>query len=160
MGNLILDYANELFDPYLDGIGKLLIPFYQVSSIAEVREALPHDLDKNAMEVFTTRWTFFIPTWRHAIEETESGFPSCNIFKASFQVLYSSLKGGLDTEQVASITPGVKVGFKQKYVLRLITALVMNAWRTIQLPYYGIEIEIITYTKTKLALNHNGIKLN
>jgi len=54
MGNLILDYANELFDPYLDGIGKLLIPFYQVSSIAEVREALPHDFDKN-VEVFTTR---------------------------------------------------------------------------------------------------------
>ena len=55
MGNLILDYANEFFDQYLDGIGKLLIPFYQVSSIAEVREALPHDFDKNAMEVFTTR---------------------------------------------------------------------------------------------------------
>ena len=67
-------------------------------------------------------------------------------------MLYSSLIGGLDTEQVASITPGVKVGFKQKYVLRLITALVTNAWRTIQLLYYGIEIEIITYTKTKLAL--------
>jgi hypothetical protein len=74
-------------------------------------------------------------------------------------VLYSSLIGGLDTEQVASITPGVKVGFKQKYVLRLIAALVTNAGRTIQLLNYGIEIEIITYTKTKLALNRNGIKL-
>jgi len=63
------------------------------------------------------------------IEETKSGFPSCNIFKTSFQVLYSSLKGGLDAnmEQVALNTPGVKVGFKQKYVLRLITALVTNA---------------------------------
>jgi hypothetical protein len=80
-------------------------------------------------KVITTRWPFFTATRRHAIEETESGFPSCNIFKTSFQVLYNSLKGGLDanTEQVASITPGVKVRFKQKYVLRLITALVTNA---------------------------------
>ncbi|MFN9955687.1 MAG: hypothetical protein ACK55I_21525, partial [bacterium] len=62
MGNLILDYANEFFDQYLDCIGILLIPFYQALSIAEVREALPHDLDKNAMEVITTRWPFFIAT--------------------------------------------------------------------------------------------------
>jgi hypothetical protein len=76
-------------------------------------------------------------------------------------VLYNSLKGGLDanTKQVASITPGVKVAFKQKYVLRLITALVTDAWRSIQLLNYGIEIEKMTYTKTKLALNHIGIKL-
>jgi hypothetical protein len=76
-------------------------------------------------------------------------------------VLYNSLKRGLDanTEQVASITPGVKVGFEQKYVLRLITTLVTNAWRSIQLLNYGIEIETMTFTKTKLALNHSGIKL-
>jgi hypothetical protein len=53
----------------------------------------------------------------------------------------------------------VKVGFKQKYVLSLITALVTNAWRSIQLLNYGIEIEKMTFTKTKLVLNCNGIKL-
>jgi len=76
-------------------------------------------------------------------------------------VLYNSLKRGLDanTEQVASITPGVKVGFEQKYVLRLITTLVTNAWMSIQLLNYGIEIEKMAFTKTKLALNHSGIKL-
>ena len=76
-------------------------------------------------------------------------------------MLYNSLKGGLDanTKQVASITPGVKVAFKQKYVLRLITALVTDAWRSIQLLNYEIEIEKMTNTKTKLALNHIGIKL-
>ncbi len=88
--------------------------------------------------------SIFLLQWQDAIEETESGFPSCNIFKASFQVLYNSLKGGLDanTEQVASITPGVKVGFKQKYVLRLISALVTNAWRSLQLLNYGIETKL------------------
>jgi hypothetical protein len=153
MGNLILDYANEFFDQYLDRVGKLLIPFYPASSIAEVREAIPHDLDQNAMKVITTRWPFFTATRRHAIEETESGFPSCNIIKTSFQVFYNSLKGGLyaNTEQVASITPGVKVGFKQKYVLRFIIALVTNAWRSIQLLNYGIEIEKNDIHKNKTS---------
>jgi hypothetical protein len=68
-------------------------------------------------------------------------------------VLYNSLKGGLDanTEQVASITPGVKVGFKQKYVLRFIIALVTNAWRSIQLLNYGIEIEKNDIHKNKTS---------
>jgi hypothetical protein len=92
MGNLILDYANQFFDQYLEHIGKLLIRFYQASSIAEVGEAFPHDLDQNTREVITTRWPFFTATRRLAIEETESGFPSCSIFKTSFQVLYNSLK--------------------------------------------------------------------
>jgi hypothetical protein len=43
-------------------------------------------------------------------------------------------------------------------VLRLITALVTNAWRSIQLLNYGIEMENMTYTKTKLEVNQNGIK--
>ena len=58
MGNLILDYANEFFDKYMDRIGKLLIRFYRASSIAEVQEAIPHDVDQNAREVITTRWPF------------------------------------------------------------------------------------------------------
>jgi len=60
---------------------------------------------------------------------------------------------------VALITQGVKVVFEQKYVLRLITALVTNAWWSIKLLNYGLEIENMTYTKTKLAVNWNGIKL-
>ena len=62
MDNLILDYANEFFDKYMDHIGKLLIRFYRASSIAEVQEAIPHDVDQNAREVITTRWPFFTAT--------------------------------------------------------------------------------------------------
>jgi hypothetical protein len=87
MGNLILDDANAFFDQYLDHIGRLLIPFYRMSTIAELQEALPHEMEKNTMAVITTRWPFFTATQRHAIEEMESGFPPCNIFKISFQVL-------------------------------------------------------------------------
>ncbi len=53
MGNLILDYANQFFDQYLDCIGKLLIRFYRASSIAKVREGIPHDLDQNARISFS-----------------------------------------------------------------------------------------------------------
>jgi hypothetical protein len=50
---------------------------------------------------------------------------------------------------MASITPSVRVGFEQKYVLRLLNGLVTNAWQSIQLLQYGIEIENMSYTKTK-----------
>jgi len=46
----------------MDRIGKLLIRFHRALSIAEVREAIPHDLDQNAREVITIRWPFFTAT--------------------------------------------------------------------------------------------------
>ncbi len=59
-------------------------------------------------------------------------------------------------EQMASNTPGIKVGFEQKYVLWLITMLVMNAWHSFQLLQYRIEIESMTFTKVKQAVNCHG----
>jgi hypothetical protein len=59
---------------------------------------------------------------------------------------------------MASITLGMMVGFEQKYVLRLITALVANAWQSMQLLQYGIEIEIMAFTKTIQEVNRNGIR--
>jgi len=59
---------------------------------------------------------------------------------------------------MASITLGMMVGFEQKYVLRLITALVTNAWQSMQLLQYGIEIEIMAFTKTIQEVNRNGIR--
>jgi len=75
--------------------------------------------------------------------------------------LYNCLEGGLDanTQQMASITMGCKVGFEQKYVLQLLTAIVTNAWRSFQLLQYGKEIETMTFTKVKEAINRNGTKL-
>jgi hypothetical protein len=48
-----------------------------------------------------------------------AGFPSCALFKSSFQSLYNVIKGGLDanTQQCVSIHPNVKVSFDQKYVI-------------------------------------------
>jgi hypothetical protein len=50
---------------------------------------------------------------------------------------------------MVSITTGVKVGFEQKYVLRLVTALVANAWRLFQLLQHGGEIESMTLKRNK-----------
>jgi len=60
--------------------------------------------------------------------------------------LYNCLEGGLDanTQQMASITMGCKVGFEQKHVLQLLTTIVTNAWRSFQLLQYGKEIENMT----------------
>jgi hypothetical protein len=68
------------------------------------------------------------------------------------------LKGGLDanTEQMASISLGVKVGFEQKYAMRLMKALVTNAWHSFQLLQYGIEIESMHYTKVEQSIKQHG----
>ena len=49
--------------------------------------------------------------------------------------MYNTLKGGLDsnTQQFSSITPPIKVAFEQKYIIRMILAIVINAWRSFQL---------------------------
>jgi hypothetical protein len=57
---------------------------------------------------------------------------------------------------MASISPGIKVGFEQKYVMCLITALVTNAWHSFQLLHYGIEIESMTNTKVKQSIKWHG----
>jgi hypothetical protein len=59
--------------------------------------------------------------------------PPLNLFKLASQFVYNKGKGGLDkgTEQEARILrPKVKVAFEGKYILRMISAIVINAWRS------------------------------
>jgi hypothetical protein len=58
--------------------------------------------------------------------------PHSNLFKLASQFVYNKGKGGLDkgTEQEAHIRPKVKVAFEGKYILRMIGAIVINAWRS------------------------------
>jgi hypothetical protein len=60
--------------------------------------------------------------------------PPLNLFKLASQFVYNKGKGGLDkgTEQEARIRPKVKVAFEGKYILRMISAIVINAWRSEQ----------------------------
>ena len=60
--------------------------------------------------------------------------PPLNLFKLASQFVYNKGKGGLDkgTEQEARIRPKVKVAFETKYILRMVSAVVINAWRTEQ----------------------------
>ncbi len=122
---------------------------------------LPKKLEPDVLELTKTRWPFFTAVRKHAINNTDNGFNPTNIFKTSFQTLYNSLKGVLDanTEQMVSISPGIKVGFEQKYVMHLMTALVTNAWHSFQLLQYGIEIESMNYTKVKQSIKRHGAHL-
>jgi hypothetical protein len=60
--------------------------------------------------------------------------PPLILFKLASRFVYNKGKGGLDngTEQEARIRPKVKVAFETKYILRMISAVVINAWRTEQ----------------------------
>jgi hypothetical protein len=62
-------------------------------------------------------------------------------------------------EQLASFSQGVKVGFEQIYVMRLMTTLLTNTWHSFQLLRYGIEIESMNYTKVKQSIKRHGTHL-
>jgi len=119
MGHLTLPYANSFFDQYMERIGRLLLPLYKSATIDKALWALPKNIEPSVVELFKTRWPFFMAIRKYAIESNSNGFPPCNIYKVSFQTLYNCLKDGLDanTQQMASITMGCKVGFEQKHVL-------------------------------------------
>jgi hypothetical protein len=60
--------------------------------------------------------------------------PPLNLFKLASQFVYNKGKGGLDkaTEQEARIRPRAKVSFESKYILRLMSAILINSWRCLQ----------------------------
>jgi hypothetical protein len=161
MGNLSSAYANDFFDQYLDCIGKLVQPIYAISTVDKVLEMIPAHLESSQVQLFKTRWPFFSAVQHHETYRSTNRFPPSNIFKISFQTLYNSLKVWLDanTEPMISITTGIKVGFEQKYVLCLNTALITNAWRSFQLLQYGIEIESMTFAKMKQTIKCNSTRL-
>jgi hypothetical protein len=79
------------------------------------------------------------------------------VIKTAVQSLYNSLKGGLDAnmQQVQAIQPPVKTRFKQKYLIRLLLSIVMNAWRAQQLlqqPVYP-DNNFSFYSYRKLLVN-------
>jgi hypothetical protein len=84
-------------------------------------------------------------------------FPATSVFKTEIQTLYNSLKGGLDasTQQFSSICPQLKVKFEQKYVIRLLLAVLTNAWRTFQLLNHNIDAESFSLHLFRKSLNNH-----
>ena len=78
--------------------------------------------------------------------------------KTAIQAVYNSLKGGLDanTQQFMSIMPPIKTGFEQKYVIRLLIAVVTNAWRSQQIIRMPIDStgQFSMYSYRKSLTNH------
>jgi hypothetical protein len=73
-------------------------------------------------------------------------FPAASVFKTEIQMSHNSLKGGLDanTQQFSSICLQFKAKFEQKYVIRLLLAVLTNAWRAFQLLNHSIEAKSIS----------------
>ncbi len=72
--------------------------------------------------------------------------------------MYNSLKGGLDAnmQQFSSICPQLKTKFEQKYITRLLLAVVTNAWRTFHLLNHEVEIDNCSlHLFQKSLINHS-----
>jgi hypothetical protein len=120
--------ATATFEPVLSR-------FYTNDDCSDMLTTLPESLSKNEVKLIKSRWPFFTLARNHVLSNLPYGFPPCSVMKTAVQTLYNSLKGGMDanTQQFASITPPLKTGFEQKYVVRLLLCVVTNAWRAQQL---------------------------
>jgi hypothetical protein len=83
------------------------------------------------------------------------------MFKSKFQIMYNSLKGRLDAnmQQYVSIQPPVKTKFEAKYIIRMMIAIVTNAWRSYQLLSETIDIDTFTLSMFKKRLRNSGMPL-
>jgi len=123
--------------------GHLLNPFYESDTIDELCNKLPTNLTERDIQLISSRWSFFKLMRLVVVLDCYAGFTPTNVVKTAVQVLYNSMKGGLDsnTQQYCSITPSIRTGFEQKYIICLILCIVTNAWRAQQLLHATIDEE-------------------
>jgi hypothetical protein len=109
------DFNKSLFNAF----NKELKAFYTIQSSAQLLEALQFlDLTTEDINILTSRWLFFRQLRCQIVKSQEVnedmsehsetfpfGFPPTTMFKSKFQIMYNSLKGGLDanTQQYVSI---------------------------------------------------------
>jgi hypothetical protein len=89
----------------IDTLNGVLQPFYRSSTLNELIEQLPEALSLKEVNLIVSRWPFFAMARSHVIPNMYFGFPPCSVMKTAVQLLYKSLKGGLDsnTQQFQSI---------------------------------------------------------
>jgi len=128
---IMADFCSKLMEKF----DEHLQPFFTSTDINEVMESLPTDLTTNDQQLIKSRWPFFHLACSYVMPNLYYGFPPCNLIKTAVQVLYNSLKGGLDanSQQCQSIMPPIRAGSDQKYVMRSVIAIVTNSWRALQI---------------------------
>jgi hypothetical protein len=139
-------YASEdVMEEYLTSVmnmfDTILSPFYTATNVDELQEHLPESLTTDDVNLISSRWPLFKLARSYIVPNMYYGFPSCSVMKTAVQTLYSTLKGGLDSnlQQFQAILPPIKTGFEQKYVIRLLISIVTNAWTAQQLLQQTIE---------------------
>jgi hypothetical protein len=165
------DFNKSLFKAF----HKELQAFYTVQSSAQLLEALQFlDLTKDDTNMLTSRWLFFRQLRCQIVKSQEVdedmsdhsetfpfSFPPTTMFKSKFQIMYNSLKGGLDanTQQYISIQPPVQTKFEAKYIICMMIAIVTNAWRSYQLLSETVDIDTFTLSMFKKRLRNSGMPL-
>jgi hypothetical protein len=165
------DFNKSLFNAF----HKELKAFYTVQSSAQLLEALPFlDLTKDDANILTSRWLFFRQLHCQIVKSQEVdedrsdhcetfpfGFPPTTMFKSKFQIMYNSLKGGLDanTQQYISIQPPMKTKFEAKYIICMMIVIVTNSWRLYQLLSETVDIDSFTLSMFKKRLRNSGMPL-
>jgi len=147
----------------IDTFNGVLQPFYRSSNKNELIEQLPEALSSKEVNLIVSQWPFFAMARSHVVPNMYFGFPPCSAMKIAVQLLYNSLKGGLDsnTQQFQSIIPPIRTGFEQKYVVCLIISIVTNAWRSHQLLNQPIEDKGgFSMHRYRKALVNNCLSLN
>jgi hypothetical protein len=131
-----MDEATAAFEPVLSR-------FYTNTTVDAVMESLPDTILEKQRNLIRSRWPFFTLCRNFVVPDMYFGFPSTSVIKTAVQTLYNSLKGGLDanTQQYASIVPPIKTGFEQKYIIRLLMAIVTNSWRAQQVLLQPVNLE-------------------
>jgi len=82
----------------IDRFDATLSHFYTCQSITEeLMERLPTSFMVKDVNLMQSRWAFFSTARRYVIPNLYFGFPPCSIIKTCVQVLYNSLKGGLNS---------------------------------------------------------------
>ena len=161
VGTVTTEYAENFLQCYVARLKDILLPLYECRNVGEVLTNLPDGLDQKTIDIVRSRWPLFNCTRETAIAMNYKGFPPTSLYKTTFQMMYNCLKGGLDanSQQCAAIQPKIKVGFGQKYVVRMILAIVTNSWRAYQVLRSTSELEQLSYTAVKLRLQRKADKL-
>jgi hypothetical protein len=157
LGGCTVDYMTSFITTVRDKFEEILLPFFNSENTKDLVDNLPQNISYKSKEIIESRWNFFHDTRKHLLSKGNVAFPATSVFKTEIQTMYNSLKGGLDanTQQFSSICPQLKTKFEQKYIVRLLLAVVTNAWRTFQLLNNNVdEYNFSLHQFRKSLINH------
>jgi hypothetical protein len=143
IGTLQLDDLLQFVDKMRDTFEDILNPFFTSGTLDEMVKLLPDGMMESNIKILETCWMFFTDMRNHLEHYPNYAFPSTSVFKTEVQSLYNTLKGGLDanSQQFPAICPYFKTKFENKYVIRLLFAVVSSSWRAFKMVNSTVDVD-------------------